>query len=95
MDYDSLAREEEKIQFYKKEMNNHRDHVLHNISKVCHPTIMEAFSKVLIYSWQEDLADAHLIVELLELDKMDIASLQYDLDCFMEEYERYFEAQGF
>ncbi len=87
--------EEEKIRFFKREMENHRIHVIQNMKKISHPSIVESFAKILMYSWQEDLSEAHSIVNILELNKMDISSLQYDLETFMEEYGRYFEAQGF
>lgn len=71
----------------EKEMHNTRTQALKKFdSVIAHSNTVEAFAKILSYSWFDSLPDAEIIADRFELSKLDFLAINNDFEGFKEEY---------
>ncbi len=79
-------RTEQKLNYYNRELINHRNELIKNISKMVNPMIIERFVTILTYARSEDVTQANELSNLFDLDEMDFSALLYDIDSFKDYY---------
>lgn len=80
----------------EKEMHNVKKAALRKVSSlVAHFNDVEAFAKILSYSWFDSLPDAEMIADRFQLSKLDFLAINDDFDAFKEEFLMNQEAQNF